>query len=215
MTSIPWTPDDEEARRLLDERIDSYDVDPAAMTWWERLLAWLNDALSLNVDASGAGSILIQIFLIIAVAILIFFLIKFFRPSNSPASQNANANLVDHNISAAQYLDQARQFLADDHLAQAYLNAYRSMVRAASERELTEVTPATTATTFGWSLGSVLPAYRIALNEASDQFNSISYGGAVPSREATDAVVQLATAVTTAQPSAAHPHRDPARLMPR
>ena len=89
------------------------------------------------------------------------------------------------------------------------------MVRTASERKLTEVTPATTATVFGWSLGSVLPAHRAAINEASDHFNEISYGGAIPSQDQTEAMLNLAAAVTTAQPTAAHPHSDPARLMPR
>ena len=83
MTSIPWTPDDDDARRLLNDRIDSYEVDPAAMSWWERVLQWLNDALLLNVDASGAGSVIIQVFLVLAVVILVILLIRFFRPSVS------------------------------------------------------------------------------------------------------------------------------------
>lgn len=215
MTSIPWTPEDEEARRLLDERIESYDVDPAAMSWWERILQWLNDSLALNVDPSGAGSVIIQVFLIIAVVILVLFLIRFFRPSVSPATQGTTSNLADPNISAAQYLDRAKQCLTDDQLELAYLHAYRGMVRAASERELTEVTPSTTATVFGWSLGSVLPAYRVAISQATDEFNRISYGGAVPSREATESMLQLAVHVVTAQRSAAQPHQDPVRLMPR
>ena len=214
MTSIPWTPDDDDARRLLDERIDSYDVDPAAMSWWERVLQWLNDALQLNVDPSGAGSIIIQVFLVLAVVILVILLIRFFRPSVS-AENHVDTQLVDHNISATQYLDQARQLLASEQLDQAYLQAYRSMVRSAAERELVEVTPATTATVFGWSLGSVLPSYRIPINEASEQFNEISYGSAIPTREATASVITLAETISVAQPSVTHPHDNPIRLMPR
>lgn len=214
MTSIPWTPDDDDARRLLNDRIDSYDVDPAAMSWWERVLQWLSDAMQLNVDASGAGSVIIQVFLVLAVVILVILLIRFFRPSVSGATQ-AEAQLVDPSVSATQYLDQARQLLANEQLDQAYLQAYRSMVRSAAERELIEVTPATTATVFGWSLGSVLSSYRIPIHEASEQFNEISYGSAIPTREATSTMITLAQTVAAAQPSATHPHDNPVRLMPR
>lgn len=214
MTSIPWTPDDDDARRLLNDRIDSYEVDPAAMSWWERVLQWLNDALLLNVDASGAGSVIIQVFLVLAVVILVILLIRFFRPSVSSVTQ-AEAQLVDPSISAAQYLDQARQLLASQKLDQAYLQAYRAMVRSTAVRELVEVTPATTATVFGWSLGSVLPSHRIPIHEASEQFNEISYGGGVPTREATSAMINLAQTIAVAQPTATHPHDNPARLMPR
>ena len=92
MMSIPWTPDDDHARRLLDERIESYDVEPAARSWWEHILAWLNDALRLNVDPSGAGSIVIQVILVLAVAVLIFLLIRFSSlrlPGNQPSSTPA------------------------------------------------------------------------------------------------------------------------------
>ncbi len=215
MTSIPWTPDDDDARRLLKDRIESYDVDPAAMSWWERALAWLNDALSLNVDASSTGSIVIQGFLVIAVALLIFFLVRFFRPNATPKTHPADAHLVDPSIAAARYLEQARQLLATGQLDQAYVQAYRAMVQTAVERQLTEVTPSTTATVFGWALGSVLPSYRTAIRVASEQFNNISYGDAVPSSEATESMVHLATTVGTAHPTAAESHSNPARLMPR
>lgn len=214
MTSIPWTPDDDDARRLLNDRIDSYDVDPAAMSWWERVLQWLNDAMQLNVDASGAGSVIIQVFLVFAVVVLVILLIRFFRPSVSGTTQT-ETQLVDHNISATQYLDKARQLLASEQLDQAYLQAYRSMVRSAAERELVEVTPATTATVFGWSLGSVLPSYRIPITEASEQFNEISYGSAIPTRDATISMINLAETIAVAQPTATHPHDNPIRLMPR
>ena len=93
------------------------------------------------------------------------------------------------------------------------MHAYRSMVRTGAERDLTEVTPSTTATVFGWALGSVLPAHREAISQASDDFNRISYGGAVPSREATEAVLQLAKTVRTAPPTVTD--QNPIRLMPR
>src|SRR5699024_11872126 len=79
----PWTTDDDEARRLLDERIDSYDVDDA-ISIWDRFLRWLDDALGVNVDASGTGGVVIQILLVLAVGVVIFVLIRYFRPSVSP-----------------------------------------------------------------------------------------------------------------------------------
>src|SRR5699024_11801832 len=60
MSSTPWTPDDDEARKLLTERVDSYEVD-GSLSLWERFLRWLNEALSLNVDSSGPGGIIIVI----------------------------------------------------------------------------------------------------------------------------------------------------------
>lgn len=215
MTTSPWTPDDEEARQLLDDRIESYDVEPTEMTLWERLLEWLGNALSVNVDASGTGGVIIQVLLIVAVGVLLFLLVRYFRPSVSPSAQDAANHLVDPAIPAEQYLHNAQRHLAANQLDQAYLDAYRFMVRSAAERELVEVTPATTATTFGWSLGAVLPGHRSAIADASTEFNKIIYGGTVPTRPATEAMLQLAQSVATAQPQAVDPRHDPARLMPR
>lgn len=215
MTTTPWTPDDDKARRLLDDRIDSYDVDPENMSLWERIVTWLDDLLAFNVDASGAGSILLKMLLIVAVAVLLFLLFRYFRPSVSPAAQDADTSLVDPDVSAAQYLASAQRYLADEDFEQGYLHAFRAMVRSAEQRGLVEVTPSTTATVFGWSLGAVLPSFQRRISEAATEFNSISYGGTVPTREATTHMVQLAQAVPTAQPENAPQHIDPARLIPR
>lgn len=215
MSSIPWTPDDDDARRLLDERIDSYDVDPESISIWERIIRWLNDALSLNVDASGAGSVVMQVLLVLAVAVLVFFLIRYFRPSVSPDAKAQDSQLVDLAIPAEQYFENAQRYLASGELDQAYIHAYRFMVRHAQQRELVVVTPSTTATSFGWSLGAVLPSHQHAINESSTEFNQIVYGGATPTQQAAQAMMQLAQDVQTAQPQTSNPQHDPARLIPR
>lgn len=215
MTTTPWTPNDDQARRLLDDRIDSYDVDPEAMSLWERFVTWLNDVLTFNVDPAGAGSVLLQVLLVAAVVILVFLLLRYFRPAVSPEAQVGNSSLVDPDVSAEQYLADAQRYFAAEELEQAYLHAFRAMVRSADQRQLVEVTPATTATVFGWSLGAVLPTFRTAISEAADEFNSISYGGTVPSRQAITTMLQLAKTVSTTQPGQSSPHTDPARLIPR
>ena len=211
--TIPWTPDDDEARRLLNERIDSFDIDHAQATLWERLLNWLNEALRLNIDPTGAGSLFLQVLLIIAVGVVGYLLFRYFRPSKT--TPDVADQLADPTLTAEQYLATAQRQLAAGQLDEAYLAAYRSMVRSAAVREIVEVTPATTATLFGWSLGAVLPDYRDQLEQASTEFNRIIYGGNTPSREATDHVVALAQTVATATPQQAPAHTDPARLIPR
>lgn len=213
--TIPWTPEDDDARQLLDEHIDTYDLDPAGMTLWERIIAWLNDALAINIDPTGTGSVLIQVVLILAVGVLAFLLFRYFRPSLSPAHNRHDDQLADPSVPAEEYLHAAHRLLTAEQFDQAYLQAYRFIVRSASDRGLVEVTPATTATTFGWSLGAVLPAYREALAEVSTEFNRISYGGSIPTREATEAVIQLAQTIATARPPTGSVANDPSRLMPR
>lgn len=214
MSSTPWTPNDDDARRLLDDRIDSYDVD-ASVGLWERFMRWLNDALSLSVDPAGAGSFVIQAILIIAVAVLIFFVVRYFRPSASPSASGAGTELVDSAITAEEYFNNAQRYLDSGELDQAYIHAFRFMVRHAQQHQLVEVTPSTTATTFGWSLGAVLPSHRNAINDASMEFNTIVYGGSMPTRAAVTNMLQLAQAIQTAQPQFPTPHDDPARLIPR
>lgn len=214
MSSTGWTPNDEEARRLLTERIDSYDVD-GSLSIWERFIRWLNEAFTLNVDSSGAGSVVILVLLAAAVAVLVFLLIRYFRPSVSPKSAADDAQLVDSSIAAEEYFESARRYLASGELDQAYIHAYRSIVRNVQQRQLVEVTPSTTATTFGWTLGAVLPGHRDAINDASSGFNRVVYGSTTPSRDAVATVMQLAQAVQTAQPQAYNPHNDPTRLIPR
>lgn len=211
--AAPWTPNDDEARHLLDEQIESFDVDPTSMTWWERIIDWLSEALSVNIDPTGAGNVIIQVLLIAAVVVLVILLVRYFHPSVSPAAPRGADQLADPNIPADQYLDSAQQALAAHQFDQAYLDAYRFMVRSAAQRQLVEVTPATTATAFGWSLGAVLPTYQRAIGEASTEFNRISYGGAIPTRTTTQAMLRLAHDVAAAQPRASY--EDPARLMPR
>lgn len=213
MSSTPWTPDDDEARKLLTERVDSYEVD-GSLSLWERFLRWLNEALSLNVDSSGAGGIIIVILLIVAVAILLFLLIRYFRPSVSPTAAR-EPDLVDSSITAEQYLASAQRYLASGDLGQAYVHAYRSIVRDAQQRQLVEVTPSTTATTFGWTMGAILPNHRHAIDQAASTFNQVVYGSMTPTPDAVDTVMQLAQSLQTAQPQAYNPHNDPARLIPR
>lgn len=210
----PWTPDDDEARRLLDERIDSYDIDEA-ISIWDRFLRWLDDLLAVNVDASGAGSFVIQILLVLAVGVVIFVLIRYFRPSVSPDAIDDDEHLVDLTVSAEQYFAEAQRYLEDGQLDQAYIHAYRFMVRLAQQRRLVEVTPATTATSFGWSLGAVLPGHRDDIYAASSQFNQIVYGGTTPSQDSVTAMLHLAHATQSAQPQTPDPQMDPARLIPR
>jgi hypothetical protein len=213
--TIPWTPEDDEARRLLDDQIEAFDVDPTAMTWWERFINWLNEALALDIDATGTGNVVIQILLIAAVGVLVFLLVRYFRPSIAPDRPSGGDQLADPTVPAEQYLHQAQQAFEAEEFDQAYLNAYRFMVRSAAQRQLVDVTPATTATVFGWSLGAVLPGYSSAIADASTQFNQISYGGSVPTREATVAMLRLARDAAAAQPQAPSHQHDPARLMPR
>lgn len=213
--TTPWTPDDDDARQLLDERIETYDLDPTGMTLWERIIGWLNDALAINIDPTGTGSVILQVLLIIAVGVLAFLVFRYFRPSVSPAADRRGDHLADPSVPAEEYLVAAQRALAAQEFDQAYLQTYRFIVRNASDRGLVEVTPATTATTFGWSLGAVLPAYREALAEASTEFNRISYGGSIPTREAAETVFQLAQTLAAAHPQTGGTHNDPARLMPR
>lgn len=213
--TIPWTPDDDEARRELNERIDSFDVEPAGMTLWERLINWLNEALTLNIDPAGTGNVIIQVLLIAAVGVLIFLLVRYFRPAGATAGSETGDQLADPTVTAQEYLAAAQRYLAAEQLDQAYLAAYRFMVRSAAQRGLVEVTPATTATTFGWSLGSVLPGYGQQIETASTEFNRIIYGGNTPSRDATENVLALANTVATVTPQPADDRTDPARLIPR
>ncbi|NLZ97407.1 MAG: DUF4129 domain-containing protein [Micrococcus sp.] len=213
MRSTGWTPNDDEARRLLTERIDSYDID-GSLSLWERFIRWINEALTLNVDSSGAGSVVIVVLLAAAVAVLLFLLIRYFRPSVSPAAIE-ESQLVDSSIAAEEYFDSAKRYLASGELDQAYIHAYRSIVRNAQQRQLVEVTPSTTATTFGWTMGAVLPHHRDAIDEASSGFNRVVYGSMTPTRDAVATVMQLAHSLQTAQPQAYNPHNDPARLIPR
>src|SRR5699024_12282325 len=66
------------------------------------------------------------ILLIVAVAILLFLLIRYFRPSVSPTAAR-EPDLVDSSITAEQYLASAQRYLASGDLGQAYVHAYRSI----------------------------------------------------------------------------------------
>src|SRR5699024_1061618 len=101
---------------------DSYDID-GSLSLWERFIRWINEALRLNVDSSGAGSVVIVVLLGAAVAVLLFLLIRYFRPSVSPAAIEESQR-GDSWCESEEYFDSAKRYLASGKLYQAYIHAY-------------------------------------------------------------------------------------------
>src|SRR5699024_11282210 len=100
---------------------------------------------TLNVGPAGTGIVSIQVLLIAAVGVLIFLLVRYFRPAGATAGSETGDQLADPTVTAEQYLAAAQRYLAAEQLDQAYLAAYRLMVCSAAPRGLGEVAPATTA----------------------------------------------------------------------
>lgn len=216
-TAVPLTPDDDYARRTLDEHIEAYDVEPAASTWWERLLAWLNEALQLNVDPAAAGNVATYGLLAVAIGVVVVLLVKYFRvPAPSGDATESAGTLADPAITAQEYLVQAQHQLAAGQWGQASLAAFRCLVRTAAERNLVDITPATTATVFGWHLGIRFPDLQHTITDAATEFNTLSYGAGTPTKHRAETMVKLAQDLGTAQPQPLNPqHQSPARMMPR
>lgn len=184
---IPVDPDDEEARRWLEDELgrdDATYTEPETPQWLQDFLDWLRDLLGSadveaptpGADTGGTVGIIIAVVLVVAalvVAFAIFGLPRLRRRSKVTGDLFGE----DDDRSSAQ-IRSAAQLAADaGDFTSAVVEVFRSLARDLAERGIVIAFPGTTAREFGRRASDVFPADAERLDDAAKVFDGVRYLG--------------------------------------
>lgn len=184
---IPVTPDDEEARRLLEEELGRTGADgPAPVPdWWQAFLDWLQSLFDRGpeppgqvADAGGTIGIILAVVLIVAALAIAFWV---FGVPRLRRRSRVTGDLfgVDEDRTARQLRSAAQRAADAGDYTTATVEAFRSMARDLAERRLIQTFPGTTARDFARRTAVVFPEADERLADAAVVFDDLRYLGGV------------------------------------
>lgn len=184
---IPVTPDDEEARRLLEEELGRTGADgPAPVPdWWQAFLDWLQGLFNRGpeppgqvADAGGTIGIILAVVLIVAALAIAFWV---FGVPRLRRRSRVTGDLfgVDEDRTARQLRSAAQRAADAGDYTTATVEAFRSMARDLAERRLIQTFPGTTARDFARRTAVAFPEADERLADAAVVFDDLRYLGGV------------------------------------
>lgn len=190
---IPVDPDDETARRWLEEELGRSDQtysDPALPQWLQDLIDWIRDLLgnadveppTTGADTGGTVGIILAVVLVVAalgVALTIFGLPRLRRRSTVTGDLFGE----DDDRSSAQIRSAAQQAADAGDFTSAVVEVFRSLARDLAERGIVIAFPGTTAREFGRRASDVFPADAERLDDAAKVFDGVRYLGRTGTEE--------------------------------
>lgn len=193
MLLVPLSdPDRDEARRILQEELDSgvYQVEPSLTS---RFLDWLSGLIPQigppQALPSWAPWVLLGVVLVAVLAVLAFAWRGRWRQHRLQEDASASV-LGDARRDAAEHRRRARAALEDDP-GLAVLEAYRALTVRAIDRTLLDDRPCTTAHEVAHLLGPVFATHAAQLREAADLFDRVRYGRRAVTRDEARSVLEL------------------------
>ncbi len=187
---VPVDPDDEQARRWLEEELargDEQYQPPEAPGWWQDFLDWLERLLT-GADAPEAPTpafetgqaVGIAIGILLVVAILVVAFAIFGLPRLRKRSKVTGDLFGEHDDRSALQLRTVAQRAADaGDYTSAVVELFRSLARDLAERGIVVTFPGTTARDFARRTGLVFPPIADRLAEAAAVFDDLRYLGGV------------------------------------
>ncbi len=190
---IPVDPDDEEARRWLEEELNrgGQQAEPAEPPqWWIDFLNWLRDLFGGSdvqgpdqvADTGGTVGIVIIVVLIVAALAVAFWI--FGLPRLRKRSKVTGDLFGDDDERSAAQLRTAAEKAADaGDYTTAVVESFRSLARDLAERGFVLTFPGTTARDFARRAADLFDGTHDRLLEAADVFDGVRYLGAVGTLE--------------------------------
>lgn len=190
---VPVDPDDDEARRWLEEELGRGDTpysEPELPQWLQDLLAWLRDLLGgVDVDAPTPGAdtggtvgIIIAVALVIAALVVAFAI--FGLPRLRRRSRVTGDLFGEDDDRSSQQIRSAAQQAADaGDFTSAVVEVFRALARDLAERGIVTAFPGTTAREFGRRAAAVFPANAERLDDAARVFDDVRYLGRTGTEE--------------------------------
>lgn len=219
-----FQPDSEEAQRLLDEEFQRPEYVAAEPTLAQKAWNWVSEKFAelfsgvARASAEAGWPAWIVIPVIVLVLVLLFLWI---RPGKiGKARTSGDSDLLDFHVTAEQYLQSAQESLARQQFSDAYLAAFRSLLRDADDRAIITISRSTTATLAMRDLAPAFPQYSQQLYAVTEQFNLIIYGGGLATENQVRDFMALVQQVKNTAPVYREDNefgvaQDPARLVPR
>lgn len=218
--SAPLDPDRDEARRLLQEELDSgtYQLQESLVS---RVWRWFTDLLP-DLGTLGPMPPWVTWAVLTGVVVAVLAVLAFagrdrWRAARLSDPASPGAVLEGRRRPAAEHRASARAALAAGDAGTALLEAYRAVASGAVERALLDDRAGSTAHEIALALAPVFPAEAAALADAADGFDAVRYGGRRASESQARAVVDLEDRLqrtSPAPPTAARP-QGPAFPVPR
>jgi hypothetical protein len=205
---VPVDPDDEEARRLLEEELNRADAPPEEPpSWIEDFLDWLRELLGNNqpageptvgFDAGPTVGIIIAVVLVVALLVVAFVI---FGVPRLRRRSKVTGDLFgeDDDRSSAQIRSAADQAAAAGDFTSAVVEVFRSLARDLAERGVVLAFPGTTAQEFGRRAAGVFPDARERLLDAAEVFDGVRYLGRAGTEEQWRRMSELAAELRAAR----------------
>ncbi|QTX05232.1 DUF4129 domain-containing protein [Agromyces archimandritae] len=190
----PLVPDPDEARRWLQDELAEPRYTAARPTLFDRAMQAILEWFGSLFQAGPAGpppAVLALIAVIVIAGLAVVALLVFGRP-RLRARRRAVALFGDDDTRSAAELRRAaeRAFAAGDWDL-AFLERFRAIVRALSDRELLRVHPGTTAHAAGEQAAAVFADRASELRDAAQRFDGVRYLGRDADREAAHRLAEL------------------------
>lgn len=204
---VPVDPDDEEARRLLEDELNRADAPPEEPpSWLEDFLDWLRQLLGggqpageppAGVDAGPTVGIIVAAVLVVALLVVAF---AIFGVPRLRRRSRVTGDLFgeDDDRSSAQIRSAADRAAADGDFTSAVVEVFRSLARDLAERGAVLAFPGTTAQEFGRRAGAVFPAAGGRLLDAAEVFDGVRYLDRVGTEEQWRRMSELAAELRAA-----------------
>jgi hypothetical protein len=187
---VPVDPDDEQARRWLEDELGRGDEEyqqPEPPGWWQEFLDWLDRLLN-GVGATEAPSPMVEtgqtVGIIIAIVLIVVALVVAFAIFGLPRLRKRSkvtGDLFgeDDDRSALELRTEAQRAADAGDYSAAVVELFRSLARDLAERGIVVTFPGTTARDFARRTGLVFPQAAERLADAAVVFDDLRYLGGV------------------------------------
>lgn len=213
---VPVLPDEEEARRWMEEELSRPVYEEAEPGLTERALAALAEWLDTVLAGLGAADPVTGVLVLAAIAAVVLLLVVLvIRPrlNASPAGtrpvfdDEAPSTAVDHRRLA-------REAAGRSDWNEALTQLLRAMIRSAEERVVLDPVPGQTATEAASRLCAAYPADAAGIRWLAERFNEVRYGAGVATAADAARAEDLDSRLLAAAPAAA-PAAGPSPAVPR
>jgi hypothetical protein len=209
ITDIPVDPDDEQARRWLEQELGGAPQEPEPgqlPQWLQDLLDWLRDLFGGSgtqvppSTANPGGTIGIVIVVLVVVAALVVAFALFGLPRLRRRSTVTGELFGEDDDRSAQQIRSAAQQAADaGDFTSAVVEVFRALARDLAERGVVVAFPGTTAREFGRRASDVFPGSADRLDAAARVFDGVRYLGRTGTEEQWREMSALAAELRTAR----------------
>ncbi|WP_309707972.1 DUF4129 domain-containing protein [Pseudolysinimonas sp.] len=191
---VPVDPDDEQARRWLEEELGRGDEQyqpPEPPGWWQDFLDWIDRLLSgiggseapaPGIETGQTVGVVIAVILVVAILVVAFAIFGLPR-LRKRSTVTGDLFGEDDDRSALQLRTAAQQAADAGDFTSAVVELFRSLARDLAERGIVLTFPGTTARDFARRTGLVFPPAADRLAESAVVFDDLRYLGGVGTRE--------------------------------